>query len=386
MNPSQIAIVLLSLVLPFGWASALGGIHKQDEQADRPRPRDLGIRFGVLPTGPLNAITDVEGVKIGHLTLVEGDNIRTGITAVLPHGGNLFLEKVPGAFEVENGYGKFAGSTQVNELGEIETPILLTNTLSVPQVADGLMEYMLSLPGMEDVRSINPVVGETNDGFLNDIRKRPLAAEHVRAAVESAQDGPVRGGSVGAGTGTVCFGFKGGIGTSSRRLPEKLGGWTVGVLVQTNFGGVLRINGVDVGQKLGRYPFREYVEGDRDGSLIIVVATDAPLDHRNLRRLARRSFLGMARTGGFASNGSGDYCIAFSTHPGRRIKADDRSVTDRPEMPNSAMSPLFLAAVEATEEAIIDSLFRATPVEGKDGRSVDALPVDEILAMLDLKE
>jgi len=351
------AVLALSLALLFGDSTALG----QDSEAPAPRPRarELGLSFGVLPTGPLNAITDVEGVKVGHLTLIEGDSLRTGITAILPHGGNIFLEKVPGAVAVGNGFGKLAGSTQVNELGQIETPILLTNTLSVPQVADGLLQYMLGLPGMERVRSINPLVAETNDGSLNDIRRRPLTAAHVASAIKSATAGPVQSGCVGAGTGTVCFGFKGGIGTSSRRLPGELGGWTVGVLVQSNFGGVLTVKGVEVGRLLGRYPYREQVEKDPGGSIIIVVATDAPLSHRNLRRLASRAFLGVARTGGYASNGSGDYAIAFSTHPGCRYSNADKTVTERPDLDNNSISPLFLAVVEATEEAIIDSLFTA---------------------------
>jgi D-aminopeptidase len=381
MRYTSVVIIAAFLI----WASGMvsqGTAQEQKDSHARKRPRELGLSFGILPTGPLNAITDVEGILVGHLTLIQGDNVRTGITAILPHGGNLYLEKVPGAIEVCNGYGKLAGSTQVNELGEIETPILLTNTLSVPQVADGLIEYMLSLPGLEQVRSINPIIGETNDGFLNDIRARPLTAAHVRAAIESAAGGLIPVGSVGAGTSTVCFGFKGGIGTSSRRLPPDLGGWTVGVLVQTNFGGVLTINGVPVGPKLGKFPYKEQLERTEVGSIIIVVATDAPLDHRSLNRLAKRAFLGMARTGGFASNGSGDYCIAFSTHPGCRVKADDQPVADRPALSNNAVSPLFLAAVEATEEAIIDSLFAATPVDGYAGHSVEVLPVEKVLQML----
>jgi D-aminopeptidase len=370
---TTLAVLLLGIALP-----GSGGGKQNETRAPRPRARELGLTFGVLPTGPLNMITDVEGVKVGHLTLIEGDSLRTGITAVLPHGGNLFREKVPGAVFVGNGFGKLAGSTQVNELGQIETPILLTNTLSVPQVADGLIAYMLSLPGMEDVRSINPLVAETNDGRLNDIRRRPFTAEHVKAAIESATAGPFATGCVGAGTGTICFGFKGGIGTASRRLPETLGGWTVGVLVQTNFGGVLTINGVNVGRLLGDYPYKEQVEKDPGGSIIMVIATDAPLSHRNLSRLAARALLGMARTGGFGSNGSGDYVIAFSTHPGCRIKDNGEPLIERPVLDNNAMSPLFLAAVEATEEAIIDSLFTATTTRGREGVTVEALPVEKL--------
>ena len=288
---------------------------------NRPRAREAGIKVGILPAGPLNAITDVNGVLVGHTTVIRGDNVRTGVTAILPHGGNLFREKVPGAVFVGNGFGKLAGSTQVNELGEIETPILLTSTLSVPRVADYLLDYMLALAGNEDVQSINPLVAETNDGYLNDIRSRPLTRDDVFAAIKGAKTGPVLEGSVGAGTGTVAFGFKGGIGTASRKLPAKLGGYTVGVLVQTNFGGVLTINGAPVGEELDRYYLREELnaaarqgetkETDADGSIIIVIATDAPVDARNLNRLAARTMMGLARTGAAGSNGSGDYAIAF---------------------------------------------------------------------------
>src|SRR6185436_1711877 len=287
------------------------------QSQNRPRAREAGVIVGVLPTGPLNAITDVDGVLVGHTTIIRGDNIRTGVTAILPHGGNLFREKVPGAVFVGNGFGKLAGSTQVNELGEIETPILLTSTLSVPRTADFLIDYMLSLPGNEDVQSINPLVAETNDGYLNDIRGRHLTRDDVFAAIKGAKSGPVLEGAVGAGTGTVAFGFKGGIGTSSRKLPARLGGFTVGVLVQTNFGGVLTINGAPVGQELGRYYLKDELANDGqhqqntpDGSIIIVIATDAPLDARNLGRLAARAMMGLARTGAAASNGSGDYAIA----------------------------------------------------------------------------
>lgn len=379
---SVISAVLL--FLPFGYQVNAEDEMKGSEVQAGKRPREYGLGFGVLPVGPNNAITDVEGVMVGHVTYVEGESIRTGITAILPHGGNLFLEKVPAAVAIGNAYGKLAGSTQVNELGEIETPILLTNTLSVPQVADGLIAYMLGLPGMESVRSINPLVGETNDGRLNDIRRRALKPEHVRSAIESAASGPVQIGCVGAGTGTVCFGFKGGIGTSSRRLQAKLGGWTVGILVQTNFGGDLRIAGVPVGQKLGDYPYKRQIEEDPGGSVMIVIATNAPLSHRNLRRLANRSFLGMARTGGFGSNGSGDYAIAFSTHDGLRRRANDPMLKDRPELANSALSPLFLAVVEATEEAIIDSLFAATTVKGHQDNEAKALPVEQVLELLNI--
>src|SRR5438067_8846488 len=360
----------------------------------RPRASDLGLKLGILPTGPLNAITDVAGVEVGHTTIIRGDDVRTGVTAILPHSGNLFREKVPGAVFVGNAFGKLAGSTQVNELGEIETPILLTSTLSVPRVADDLIDYMLALPGNEDVESINPLVGETNDGYLNDIRGRHITREDVFAAIKNAQGGPVEEGSVGAGTGTVAFGFKGGIGTASRRLPARLGGYTVGVLVQTNFGGVLTIAGAPVGKELGRYYLRDEVEGKRvsrndesvrdrgDGSCMMVIATDAPLDARNLKRLASRAIMGLARTGSSGSNGSGDYVIAFSTAPELRIRSGDstraRQVT---VLGNEAMSPLFEAVIEATEEAIINSLFKATTITGH-GHIVEALPLDQTMRIL----
>jgi D-aminopeptidase len=354
----------------------------------RPRASDVGLRVGILPTGPLNAITDVAGVQVGHTTLVRGDNIRTGVTAVLPHSGNLFREKVPGAVFVGNGFGKLAGSTQVEEMGNIETPILLTSTTSVPLVADALMRYMLALPGNEDVLSINPVVGETNDGYLNDIRDLHITPADVSAAIKNAKSGPVDEGDVGAGTGTVAFGWKGGIGTSSRKLPQSLGGYTVGVLVQTNFGGVLTIAGAPVGQELGQYYLRKELEQSgsgkdkADGSCMMIIATDAPLDARNLKRLAARAWLGMARTGSAASNGSGDYAIAFSTAPQLRIHASDKSQTQHVELlSNDAISPLFLAVMEATEEAIYNSMFRATTMTGN-GHTVEALPIDKTLEIL----
>jgi len=357
---------------------------------NRPRAREAGVVVGVLPTGPLNAITDVEGVLVGHTTLVRGDNVRTGVTAILPHSGNLFREKVPGAVFVGNGFGKLAGSTQVNELGEIETPILLTSTLSVPRAADFLIDYMLALPGNEDVQSINPLVAETNDGYLNDIRGRHLSRDDVFAAIKNAKGGAVAEGSVGAGTGTVAFGFKGGIGTSSRKLPQRLGGFTVGVLVQTNFGGVLTINGAPVGRELGRYYLKdELAEPPRqnvpDGSVIIVIATDAPLDARNLSRMAGRAMMGLARTGAAGSNGSGDYAIAFSTSADVRIRSLSPSERTAPRnvktLANDAVSPLFLAVIEATEEAIYNSLFRANTTSGR-GRTVEALPLDRTLEIL----
>ena len=354
----------------------------------RPRASDVGLKVGILPTGPLNSITDVAGVEVGHTTIIRGDDIRTGVTAVLPHSGNLYREKVPGAIFVGNGFGKLVGSTQVDEMGDIETPILLTSTTSVPRVADSLITYMLALPGNEDVVSVNPIVGETNDGYLNDIRGRHIAPEEVFAAIKNARGGPVEEGAVGAGTGTVAFGWKGGIGTSSRRLPPKLGGYTLGVLVQTNFGGVLTINGSPVGQKLGQYYLRQELQqrgsgtDQGTGSCMIVLATNAPLDARNLKRLAARALLGMARTGSSASNGSGDYAIAFSTAAQVRIRTEEKPLTRHVEMmTNDAMSPLFLAAIEATEEAIYNSMFRATTTTGH-GHTVEALPIDKATDIL----
>ncbi len=382
------ARVCVALVLLFAVPAQLSAQQTQP----RPRARDLGVVVGVLPPGPLNAITDVAGVRVGHTTIMRGDELRTGVTAILPHGGNLFREKVPGAVFVANGFGKLVGSTQVNELGEIETPILLTSTLAVPRVADALLDYMLALPGNEDVQSVNPLVAETNDGFLNDIRGRHITRDDVLAAIRNAREGLVEEGSVGAGTGTVAFGFKGGIGTASRRLPQSLGGYTVGVLVQTNFGGVLTINGAPVGKELGRYYLKNELEGGKsrsrnakpetrefpDGSIIIVIATDAPADARNLRRLAVRGIMGLARTGAAGSNGSGDYAIAFSTAPELRIRAQAAGDATVPRLSNDNMSPLFLAAMEATEEAIYNSLFRATTVTGR-GHTVEALPLDRTL-------
>jgi D-aminopeptidase len=361
----------------------------------RPRACDLGLKIGVLPSGPLDAITDVAGVEVGHTTIIRSDNLRTGVTAVLPHPGNLYREKVPGAIFVGNGFGKLAGSTQVEEMGDIETPVLLTSTTSVPRAADALISYMLALPGNEEVLSINPVVGETNDGYLSDIRGRHLTPDDVFAAVKNAKGGPVEEGNVGAGTGTIAFGWKGGIGTSSRHLPVNLGGYTVGVLVQTNFGGVLTIAGAPVGQELGQYYLRKElqtrsgrvngggtVKDKADGSCMIVLATDAPLEARNLKRLAARALLGVARTGSSASNGSGDYAIAFSTAPQVRIHANDKALTRNVEvMTNDAMSPLFEAAIEATEEAVYNSMFKATTMSGN-GHTVEALPMEKTVEIL----
>ena len=339
-------------------------------QTQRPRARDIGIVVGAFPTGPLNAITDVAGVRVGHTTIVRGDSINTGVTAILPHDGNPFQEKVPAAIVVGNGFGKLAGSTQVNELGELESPIVLTCTLCVPRAADAVLTWLLALPGNADVRSANPVVGETNDGFLNDIRARAITESDVVSAIRGASAGAVAEGAVGAGRGTVAFGWKGGIGTSSRKLPGQFGGWTVGVLVQTNFGGDLTIAGVPVGREL-----RETGNGKRDsgdGSIIMVVATDAPLDHLRLVRLANRALAGLARTGSSMSNGSGDYVIAFSTA---------RPTVAVEVVPNDLMSPLFQAAMDATEEAIYNSLLRAETVRGYRG-TVRALPVDSTITIL----
>lgn len=392
---------LIFLLLPIGFCLlpfAFKAMSQSNQQ--RPRARDLGVVTGILPTGRHNAITDVEGVLVGHATLVKGADVRTGVTAILPHGGNLFQEKVPAAVHIGNAFGKLMGSTQVNELGEIETPILLTNTLNVPRVADALIDWMLNLPGNEQVRSVNPLVGETNDGYLNDIRGRHVGRDEVFAALKSAASGEVAEGSVGAGTGTVAFGWKGGIGTSSRLLPQNLGGYAVGVLVQSNFGGVLTINGAPVGRELGKFYLKEQLEtqkkvgrigqnfppensvADRaDGSIIMVVATDAPLGHRNLRRLAERAMLGLARTGSPATNGSGDYVIAFSTAKQNRIHAS-QALRNTQTLGNEAMSPLFQAAVEATEEAIYNSLFRATTVTGRNGNTAGALPIEKTVEVL----
>ncbi|RCR70332.1 DmpA family aminopeptidase [Larkinella punicea] len=341
------------------------------------RPRDYGIRFGVMPTGSLNAITDVPGVRVGQVTLQEGQRVRTGVTAILPHGGNLFQEKCPAAIYIGNGFGKLAGYTQVEELGTLETPIVLTNTLGVPTAADAVIDYTLAQPGNEQVRSLNPVVGETNDGGLNDIRSRPVTKQHVLDAIKQAKTGAVDEGNVGAGTGTVCFGFKGGIGTASRKLPVSLGGYTVGVLVQTNFGGVLQIAGVPVGVELGKFSFKEKL----DGSCMMVVLTDAPLDARNLKRLAKRAFMGLARTGGIASNGSGDYVIAVST--ANRIPNASKSTFDEVKLlRNDETSPCFMAAIEATEEAIINSLFAARSMTTSNGYQVEQLPVEKVVDLL----
>ncbi len=370
----------MPVIVAFGLALILlGAVVLASE--DRPRAREFGLVVGVLPTGPLNAITDVAGVKVGQVTLIEGKDVRTGVTAVLPHGGNIFQDKVPAGISVANGYGKLTGVTQVEELGTLETPVVLTNTLSVPTAADAIIDWTLGLPGNERVESINPVVGETNDGWLNDIRGRHVTKAHVLEAIGNASEGPVAEGAVGAGTGTTCFDYKGGIGTASRRLPENWGGWTVGVLVQTNFGGVLTIRGVPF-EKRGTASEVGSVARS-DGSCMIVVATDAPLDARNLKRLAGRALLGIARTGGYYSNGSGDYAIAFSTASSVRVPHRSMSPTRAVTLlRDESVSPLFQAAAEAAEEAILNSLFKAVRTEGKDGRAAEALPLDRVKGLL----
>ena len=376
------------------------------QESARPRARDLGVAVGVFEPGEHNAITDVDGVLVGHTTVIEGDDVRTGVTAIRPHGGNVYFDRVPAAMHVGNGFGKLLGVTQVGELGELETPILLTCTLCVWKAADAMAEWALEMEGMDGVRSINPVVGETNDGGLNDIRNRPITPEHVRAALEGAAAGPVEEGAVGAGTGTAAFGWKGGIGTSSRVLPASLGGYTVGVLVQSNFGGILQIAGAPVGRELGQYAFRAQVEGVRErpdggeneggaqsggprreehdgesqGSIMMVVATDAPLSERNLRRVAMRAIMGLSRTGSYASNGSGDYVISFSTAQSVRRRPEDevRTVED---LSNNDISAVFQATVEATEEAVYNSMFKAVTVSSRWGTR-EALPIEATVEVL----
>ena len=345
--------------------------------------RDFGIQIGVMPTGPFNAITDVAGVKIGHTTIVQGDSVRTGVTAIIPAEGNIFQNKIPAAVFVANGFGKLAGSTQVNELGNLETPVVLTNTLNVSTAIDAVIDYTLQQAGNENVVSVNALVGETNDSYLNDIRGRHVNKADVLAAIHNAAGGKVEQGNVGAGTGTVCFGFKGGIGSASRKLPVSLGGYTVGVLVQTNFGGVLQIDGVPVGEALNKFSFRDQLFNNVDGSCMIVVATDAPLDHRNLYRLAKRAFLGLGKTGGIASNGSGDYVIAFSTDTGLRVPYDGKEpLLENHLLSNDETSPLFMASIEATEEAIINSLFAAKTSTGRNGHTVKSIPLPQVVDIL----
>lgn len=355
-----------------------------NEQPERRRARALGIVPGILRPGHLNAITDVEGVLVGHITVIEDEDIRTGATAILPHPGNLYHDKVPAGLVVGNGFGKLMGSTQVMELGEIETPIVLTNTLAVPRAADALLDWTLAQSGNEEVYSVNALVGETNDSYLNNIRQRVLTSEIILRAVETAVGGPVAEGTVGAGTGTVAFGWKGGIGTSSRVVPVSCGGYAVGVLVQSNYGGVLQMAGVPVGQVLGRYYLKETVDRDQaDGSVMIIVATNAPLSDRNLTRLARRALAGLARTGASMTNGSGDYVVAFSTAAEvRRTETRRGQLTSMAELPNEAISPLFQAVIEATEEAIYNSLCMATALTGFRGHVMEALPLDQVTAVI----
>jgi len=353
----------------------------------RPRARDVGLVVGTFPTGPLNAITDVTGVKVGHSTIIRGDDIRTGVTAIIPGPGNLYTHPIPGSIHVGNGYGKLIGTSQVHELGELETPILLTCTLCVWSAADALKEWVYEQPGMGE-HTVNPIVGETNDARVNNMWADPVQREHVYEALANASSGPVEEGSIGAGTGTQAFGWKGGIGTSSRLLPKALGGYTVGVLVQTNYGGTLTINGAPVGRELGTYSYREELQdaksGDRheDGSIMIVVATDAPLDARNLDRLAMRAIMGLARTGSFASNGSGDYVISFSTAPGARRSRTSNSPATSNALVNDSMSPLFAATAEATEEAIYNAIFKATTVTSSRG-TLQAIPIGELVQILE---
>lgn len=345
--------------------------------------REWGFPTGIFETGKYNAITDVPGVTVGHVTCIEGDSIRTGVTAIVPHQGNIFSHKVPAAIYVGNGFGKLAGVTQVRELGNIETPILLTNTLSVAAGIEGVVRYTLQQPGNENVRSVNAIVGETNDGHLNAIRHMYITPSMVIDAINKAHGGPVEQGNVGAGTGTICFGFKGGIGTSSRVLPESLGGYTIGVLAQTNYGGILEIDGVQVGQKLHKHDFIDHVRRTEnvDGSCMMVVITDAPLDSRNLERMAKRAMMGLAKTGGIASNGSGDYVIALSVAPENLINDKAKTLTTT-VLANSQMSPIFAATIEATAEALWSSLFMADSMTGRNGHHVNALPVTQVLKML----
>ncbi|WP_156307864.1 DmpA family aminopeptidase [Sphingobacterium endophyticum] len=362
----------------------IAAFNMSHAQEKRGRIRDFGIQIGILPTGTNNAITDVSGVTVGQKTIIQGDSVRTGVTAIIPHQGNMFQQKVPAAVYVGNGFGKMMGISQIEELGNIETPILLTNTLNASKVANGLIDYMLALPGNENVRSVNSVVGETNDGGLNDIRGRHVESKDVLEALKNAKPGKVEEGNVGAGTGTECLGYKGGIGTASRKLPKSRGGYTVGVLVQTNFGGVLNINGAPVGRELHNFYMQEPKEAHKvDGSCMIIIATDAPLSSRNLERLAKRSYIAFGNVGSFSSNGSGDYSIAFSTNPANFIPHESKNIElQTQEVGNDYMSPLFMAVWEATEEAILNSMFMAEDMKGINGRTVKALPIQETLKIM----
>lgn len=385
MDASRIAAFFVLAAAAVLSAKAL---PREQAPADgRPRARDLGVEVGVFPPGPLNAITDVRGVRVGHVTLIEGDQVRTGVTAILPHEGNLFQDKVAGAVFVGNAFGKLAGSTQVEELGTIESPVVLTNTLSVGTAVHAVASYVLGQEGNARVQSVNALVGETNDGGLNDIRGQHVTREHVLAAIRQAAEGPVAEGSVGAGTGTRCFGWKGGIGTSSRVLPARYGGYTLGVLVQTNYGGLLTVAGAPVGRELGKNPFASASGAppasvsDADGSCMIVVATDAPVDARDLKRIAARAVFGLARTGSSYSNGSGDYAIAFTTAGELRSRFGDAAPRPRTILPPDAVSPLFEAVLEATEEAVYNSLFRATTVTSRHG-TAEAIPIERVREVL----
>jgi D-aminopeptidase len=354
-----------------------------DPHPPRPRPREAGVVTGILPPGPHDAITDVAGVRVGHATVIAGDDVRTGVTVVLPHPGNIFQDKVPAAIHVANGFGKLVGGSQVAELATLETPIALTGTLNVWRVADALIDWVLALPGNAEASSVNPVVGECNDSYLSDTRLRPVGREHVMTALAAASSGPVAEGCVGAGTGTRCLGWKSGIGTASRRLPPSLGGWMVGVLVQSNFSaGVLTIAGVPVGVELGRHSFRDELAEPERGSCMVVIATDAPLDARQLRRMAARMPMGLARVGSFASNGSGDYAVAFTANPDCRVPNDAAGTRTVPVLADDDLSQLFLAVVEGTEEAVLNSLFAATTTRGFEGHTVEALPIERVLEIL----
>lgn len=376
-------ILTSALCLAIGFSTFLES--KTFAQEKRSRARELGITTGILPTGKWNAITDVSGVKVGHTSVIQGDNVRTGVTAIIPHEGNIFQDKVAAAVYVGNGFGKMMGISQIQELGNIETPILLTNTLNAPKVADALIDYMIKLPGNERVRSVNSVIGETNDGGLNDIRGRHVQAEHVLQSLTKANSGPVAEGNVGAGVGTETLGFKGGIGTASRKLPASKGGYTVGVLVQSNFGGVLQINGAPVGREIQNFYMMEKKEPYKaDGSCMIIIATDAPLSSRNLERLAKRSYISFGNVGGFSSNGSGDYSIAFSTNPAVRVPYNNKNQIemDVKDVHNDELSALFMAVWEATEEALLNSMFMAEDMTGINNRTVKALPIKETLEIL----
>lgn len=375
-NLSLVTLLIIGSVIPPALA----------QSEERPRAREAGVVVGVFETGTMNMITDVEGVRVGHTTLLEGDDIRTGVTAIIPAPGNLYTHPIPAWIHTGNGYGKMVGETQVREFGEIETPILLTCTLCVWSAANALKEWMYEQPGMGE-HTLNPIVGETNDSRVNNMWADPIQKDEVYAALNSASSGPVEEGSVGAGTGTQAFGWKGGIGTSSRVLPAELGGYTVGVLVQTNYGGALSINGAPVGRELGSYAYRDFLEpvadtDKEDGSIMMVVATDAPLTARNLDRVAQRAMMGLARTGSFASNGSGDYVIAFSTHPSVRKPRVSETPVPVEVLVNESMTPLFAATAEATEEAIYNAIFKATTVSSSRGE-LRAIPVEDLMRVLE---